>query len=184
MSNQHPGAVIRVHLFFRYLFFTLLVMLALNWIGSPLTTQQAPYGIISYEFARTPQQANAIISSWDSPVMLRAAFSLGLDYLFMPLYAITISQACRWASSVLVKRRWPLSSAGEWLAGGMWLAAGLDATENIALTAFLFGAQQSFWPVIAYVCASIKFLLIFLGLVYLLLGLVVRLVVAAPVESA
>lgn len=184
MSIQHPGAVIRAHPFLRYLFFTLLVMLALNWIGSPLATEQAPYGIISYEFARTPQQANTIITSWDTQVRLRAAFSLGLDYLFMPLYAITISQACRWARLALAKKRWPLSSAGEWLAGGMWLAAGLDATENIALTAFLFGAQQSFWPLIAYLCASIKFLLIFLGLVYTFLGLAVRLVVVAPVESA
>lgn len=173
----------RKSLFFTYLVFTLAVMAALMWVGSPLTTEQAPYGIISYEFARTPETASRIISSWSSQARLSAAFSLGLDYLFMPLYAITIAEACRWASMMLARQGWPLSSLGSWLAGGLWLAASLDAIENFSLTALLFGSEQLFWPLLAFLSAFVKFLLIFIGMVYSFFGLVVRVVIRKPVDA-
>jgi hypothetical protein len=107
-----------------------------------------------------------------------------LDYLFMPLYAFTISLACRWAGGVLARQRLPLSSSADWLAGGLWLAAGLDALENLALTALLFGSQQSFLPLIAFLSACVKFTLIFIGLVYAFFGLVIRLVMKMPANIA
>ncbi len=159
---------------------TLAVMAAMSRVSAPLTTAQAPFGIISYEFSGTIDRARTILESWSHAVKLRAAFSLGLDYLFMPLYAATIGLACRWASEVLSRRRWPFEFLGGWLAGGLWLAAGLDAVENIALTALLFGAFDPFWPITAYICAAVKFGLVFLGMVYAFLGLIVRLVVKPP----
>jgi hypothetical protein len=183
MSNHQQLRGTGMRRFSLYLVFTVVVMVALNWVSAPLTTDQARSGIISYEFARTPEQAAKVLSSWSPQVKLRAAFSLGLDYLFMPLYAITIGLACRMASGVLSSRRWPLAFFGGWLAGGLWLAAGLDAIENIALTALMFGSQERFWPMMAFLCASIKFFLIFSGLVYTFLGLAVRLIIKEPVDS-
>jgi hypothetical protein len=48
-----------------------------------LVTSQAPGGIISFELAKTPAKSTSIMNSWDSTQKLIAAFSLGLDYLFI-----------------------------------------------------------------------------------------------------
>jgi hypothetical protein len=40
-----------------------------------------------------------MVASWDQSAQLHAAFSLGLDYLYLPLYAVTIALACVWAAA-------------------------------------------------------------------------------------
>ena len=162
---------------------TLAVMAILNLVSTPLTTQAAPLGIISYELAGSVARAQSILDSWDGPAQLHAAFALGFDYVFMLVYSTTIGLACMMAAGVLRSRHWPLAGIGAGLAWGQWLAAGFDVVENIALTAMLFGAVVSPWPQIAYTCAIIKFGLIFLGLVYSFYGGVVRLFIRkAPVS--
>jgi hypothetical protein len=161
--------------FIPMLVITLAVMVILNMVSTPLTTQAAPLGIISYELAGTVTKVQGILDSWDSVTQLHAAFALGFDYVFMLAYSTTIGLACVMASGVLSSRRWPLATAGAALAWGQWLAAGFDAVENIALIAMLFGAVASPWPQVAYWCAVFKFSLIFLGLVYAFYGGVVRL---------
>jgi hypothetical protein len=169
-SNLTPQE--RKRLFWFFLASALVLMFLLNLAGAPLTTPQAPYGIVSYELAGSVAQAQAMLDSWDHTTQLRAAFSLGLDYLFMPAYAGAISLACLWAAAVLRQRAWPLVALGAPLAWGQWLAALLDAIENLGLTVILFGAPVSPWPELAFWCAALKFILIFIGLVYALLGLI------------
>lgn len=154
---------------------TLAIMIALNLVSAPLTTQAAPLGIISFELARSIPEAQFILDSWDSLTQLHAAFALGFDYLFMVAYSTTIGLACVIAAGALRSRRWPLAAVGAGLAWAQWLAAGFDALENIALTAMMFGAVANPWPQVAYWCAVTKFALIFLGLAYALFGGVVRL---------
>ena len=140
-----------------------------------LAAKAAPLGIISYELAGTVEEAQAILDSWDSSAQLHAAFALGFDYVFMLAYSTTIGLACVMAAGALRSRDWPLAGVGAGLAWGQWLAASLDAVENIALTAMLFGAVASPWPQVAYWCALVKFALVFLGLVYAFYGGVVGL---------
>jgi len=161
--------------FIPLLVITLVVMALLNMVSTPLTTQAAPLGIISYELAGNVAKAQSILDSWDSLTQIHAGFALGFDYVFMLAYSATIGLACVMAAGVLGSRHWPLAAAGAVLAWGQWLAAGCDAVENIALTAMLFGDVVSPWPQVAYWCAVIKFALIFLGLVYAFYGGVVRL---------
>ena len=161
--------------FIPLLLVTLVVMVILNLVSTPLTTEAAPLGIVSYELAGSVAQAQRILDSWDVPAQIQAAFALGFDYVFMLAYATAIGLACVMAAGVLRSRRWPLAAAGAALAWGQWLAAGFDAVENIALTTMLFGAVASPWPQVAYWCAIIKFALVFLGLVYAFYGGVVRL---------
>jgi len=77
---------------------------------------------------------------------------------------------------VIRSRSWPLASLGVVLAWGQWLAAILDAVENLGLTLILFASVVSPWPEIARWCATLKFALILLGLVYALYGLAVAIV--------
>ena len=163
--------------FWPLLLLTLLVMAILELVNSPLITTAAPQGIVSFELAGTPAGTENILASWDPNAQVHAGFSLGLDYLFMILYAATISLACLWAMDILHERDWPLAKAGSWIAWGIWLAAILDAIENIALVMIFFGSQSPFLPLVARACAVSKFGLIFIGLVFVLYGLAVRAVI-------
>jgi len=166
----------RKRVFWFLIISTLLIMFVMNLIGAPLLTEAAPSGIISYEFAGTISKTEEILASWDQNALLHAAFSLGLDYLFMVFYASAISFVCLWTSEVVLERKWPLAFLGIPLAWGLWLAALLDAIENLGLTLNLFGPVVSPWPEIARWCATFKFIFIFLGLVYSFYGLVVGLI--------
>ena len=166
----------RKGLFWSSLAATILLMLVMNLVGAPLVTDPAPYGIVSFELAGNPAQAGAILDSWNQEDRLHAAFSLGLDYLFMVVYSTSIGLACLWTRDVLHKRGWPLARFGAPLAWGQWAAASLDALENVALTVVLLASLGSPWPELAKWCALIKFLLIFLGLIYAFYGLIVFLI--------
>lgn len=145
----------------------LALMAILNWVGAPLNSGPANLGIVSFELARTTEASNAILSAWDANARLHAAFSLGLDYLFMVAYAAAISVACLKSGRLLAERRWPLSVLSGPLAVAAWVAAAFDAVENVALTVILFNqAAVTPWPFVAWLCATLKFTLIFIGLVY------------------
>jgi hypothetical protein len=167
----------RPKVFWPLLVITLFLLVLLNLEGKPMVTQAAPLGIVSYELAGSVSRAQQILASWDQQAQLSAAFSLGLDYVFMLAYSAAIGLACIWTADALHRRNWPLAWVGAPLAWGVWLAAAFDATENIALVVVLFGTVQAPWPEVARWCAIFKFSLIFLGLVYAFFGLVVSLVV-------
>lgn len=136
-------------------------------IGAPLVTPAAPAGILSYEFAGTLAKAQAILASWDARAQLYAAFSLGLDFLYPPVYAAAIGLALATAVAHLPHL---LSQPARWLAKGIWLTIALDYAENIALTQLLFGATNPFWPPLAWVCAALKFAILLPALALALLG--------------
>jgi hypothetical protein len=155
---------------------TLLLLIVFGITGAPLTTGAAPYGVVSLELAGTVENMYQILTSWDVNMQLRAAFGLGLDYLFMVAYACTIAFGCGMAAQVLQRSCWPLAGWGNWLAWGVILAALLDVIENIALSVILFGTVVPPWPEIARGCAIPKFTLIFMGIVFVIYGGVVALV--------
>jgi len=155
---------------------TLLLILIFEITGGPMTTEAAPYGVVSFELAGSVENMQQILTSWDAPVQLRAAFGLGLDYFFMVAYASTIAFGCGLAAQVLLRSGWPLAVFGNILAWGVILGALLDVFENVALTMIIFGKVASPWPEIARWCAIPKFALIFMGIVFVIYGGVVALV--------
>jgi hypothetical protein len=158
------------------LFGLVILLIAVFGIsGTPMNTVAAPYGVVSFELAGNVPRASEILASWNSDARERAAFGLGLDFLFIPVYAVTIALGCGLSAASLQRRGWPLSSLGNYLAWGVFLAGLLDIIENIALIVVLFGRVVLPWPQIAAVCAICKFTLLFLGLVYTLFGAVVTL---------
>ncbi|HEX7973273.1 MAG TPA: hypothetical protein VF498_02610 [Anaerolineales bacterium] len=175
----------RGRVFWPLLAATLALMVLLNWEGGPLVTSPAPYGIVSFELAGSVDRSQAILDSWDANAQLHAAFSLGVDYLFMVLYSAAIGLACIWSADRLHRLGWPLASLGAWLAWGLWLAALFDAVENVALLSNLFNGVIYPWPIIAYICALFKFGLILLGMVYTFFALAAHLASRLqPVPSA
>jgi len=140
---------------------TVAVMLALDAIGRPLVTEVAPLGIVSFEFAGDVATATRMLEGWGEAGRVRAGLSLGLDYLFLVLYASAIGLGC-----LLVAR-----AMGPALAWGQIGAALLDAVENFALIRLLLGSDNAVWPTLAWGCAAVKFALVGAGLAAVLLGL-------------
>lgn len=146
---------------------TLLIFSLFYFLDIPLKTKASPLGVVSFELSGSLEKSEQIISSWNFDARLFAAFGLGFDFLFMVVYASTISLACLLTYE---KHKGWFSLLGIWLGWGMVLAAIADAIENTALWNLLIGNIASIWPVLAAWCATIKFALILLGIIYSITG--------------
>ena len=121
--------------------------------------------IIGNDFAHhacvgSMENSIAILDSWDQNAQKLAAFSLGIDFLFLISYSTTIALACIWAADVLMGRSALLGALGLLLAWGQWFAAFLDAIENSMLMIILLNASMPLVPETAKWCAVAKFSLV------------------------
>ena len=176
----------RKRIFLGFLAGTLILFSIFRVLDEPLRTSVAPSGIVSFEYSGTPFQAQAIIDSWHEMAYLLssvkgeslsgfvsraysfAVFGLGLDYLFMPIYATALALGVLLAAGR--HERW-FALLGAWLGWGAYTAALFDAAENYALARMLLINQVwSPYPEIALICAMIKFVLLGSGLAYAFVG--------------
>jgi hypothetical protein len=132
--------------------------------------------IVDFELAGTVAAANGILNAWDGLAKMQAAFNLGIDYLYMPVYSTTIALACIWAATVLDRKVW--QGMGVALAWGLWLAAIFDAVENYALVTVLYLGAAAPYPMVARFCATCKFGLILLGLAYCVIAAIIWIAIA------
>jgi hypothetical protein len=172
----HPLAFVpnekRKTVFYVALAATLIVMAVFRFVlDPPLQTEAAPQGIISFELAGTQAKADEIIASWDATAQLYAAFGLGFDFLFMPVYATAIALGI-----LLAAGRHPgrFASVGAWVGWGAFAAALFDAAENVCLWNLLLGNSGANYAGLAALYATVKFGLILLGVGYALIGWVWR----------
>lgn len=168
----HPLAALssdkRRRVFVPLLSATLVITFLFRFIGPAQPT------IVDFELAGSVAKADQIITAWSATDHIRAGFSLGFDYLYMPVYSTTIALACIMAVGVLKRKAW--HTIGLWLAWGLWVAALSDALENLALFTELLGNNVAPWPQVAQICATIKFGLILAGLLYVIVGVIGKLV--------
>ena len=149
------------------------VIAGLQIIGIQLITEEVPGGIIDYEFAGSLKESNRIHKSWGEEGMLNAAISLGLDYLFLVLYALALSLA-----SIIVSKGLTGSlfgSVGKLMVILACVAGLLDAIENFALIRILRGYGTDELAILAEWCAKPKFALVALVLVYIIFGYLISL---------
>ncbi len=172
---RHPLEFVPLHLrkpmFYFFFIFTLVIFGVFRQLDQPLQTTAAPNGIVSFELARTFDNSQAMINSWDSNARLFAAFGLGLDYLFMPIYALALSLGLLLAGRG--KANWYLTLTA-WLGWGAFAAALFDMLENYALWRALIGSMDSIFPRVATWCATIKFTLLIVGILAALLRKIIR----------
>ncbi len=165
-SVNHPLAFLpsnlRKPLFITFLISTIILSIVMQVMDKPLNL---PRGIISFEFASTSQNASRIVNSWTEQARIHAAFSLGIDFLYMPVYSLALGLGILLAAGKHSGKMKFLSALAGWAAAGAPL---FDAVENFALWRILTGEAQSAYPGIAAICASIKFGLIILGATYAL----------------
>ena len=78
----------RARVFVLLLIATLVITFLFRIIGPAQPT------IVDFELAGSVPKAQAIIAAWNENDRIRAGFSLGFDYLYMPVYSTTIALAC------------------------------------------------------------------------------------------
>lgn len=159
-SNRKP-------LFLSLLALTLGLFAVFRTLNAPLLSDAAPAGVVSFELAGTPAAAQSILDSWDARAREFAAFGLGLDYLFMLAYGLSLALATLLAAGRHGGWMRPLGAAAGW---GASAAALLDAIENAALWQVLQGEVTPAWTGTAALCASIKFALILFAFAFALLA--------------
>ena len=168
---KHPledvSSTSRKPLFWAFLAGTVVLFAVFRVLNAPLVTAAAPGGIVTFELAGNVKKAADILLSWDERADLFAAFGLGLDYLFMPFYALALGFGTLLAAG---RHTGWLKSLGVWAGWGALVAALFDAVENFALWQILSGTLAQPWPELAAFCAQVKFGLLLLGLVYALVG--------------
>jgi len=159
------------NLFWISLAFTLVLFASINQIDQYLQNEIAPDGIVSFELAKTLEQSTSILNSWDAEAKIYAALSLGIDYLFMVAYGSFFVLAVLLLAEKL--QNGFLKKTAKIMAFVILLAALLDGIENFGLIQLLIDDPTQLMASLAFYCASIKFGLLGIGVVYLLAGLIV-----------
>lgn len=114
-----------------------------------------PCGIIDFELCAFRGSCDTMLAAYRSAELL-VGLSIGLDYLFLLLYAATLGAALVFTAA---RRSAGTQRAARWLAWGATLAAGLDAVENVALYHMIAsGTAAAQW--LAGITAAIKFALV------------------------
>ncbi len=179
MKYKHPYGWLsktgQKRAFIALLILTLAVMAALRSFDTYLQTDAAPNGIVSYEFAGTLPAAQRMIKSWEDKGQIYAGLSLGIDYLFLIVYAGTIGLGCVLLGEKLSEKFVFGEIIGAALAWGLIIAALLDALENYALIKILLGSTNESWLTIAKFSAAPKFAIVGFGLIYLIIGTMLKL---------
>ncbi|WP_348248259.1 hypothetical protein [Leptolyngbya sp. GB1-A1] len=181
---QHPFQVIPLNLSNLLLllltFLTVLFMVLLDKLGKPLKqSPRSPMGIVSLEFAARPADAMQMIQSWGNAIR-NAKQIFWLDFPFLVLYSTALSLGCIWATRASSNPDW--INAGVVLAWNQGLAGLFDIVENLAMSSFLFRNIQGLevrsmdrlLTLTTVVSAKVKFSLIFLGLLYIVIAVGLR----------
>jgi hypothetical protein len=153
---------------------TLVFDIVLVVIDQRLKATGGP-SILGLEFAGSGQRAVEIMAEWGDHGRYLARLSLWIDFGFMVSYGTFFTLAAL-ATRDFARERGlralaVVAIAAPFFAGA---AALFDAAENIAWLLVLGGHGGSFAPPFATTCASLKFLLIALAIVYALWGLFSR----------
>jgi len=155
-------------LFFISLAVTLPVIVTLLTLNRPLQNETAPQGVVSLEMARTVDQQNRILNSWNEPARLRLAFSIGLDFFCVVVFTSSLVLACIWLADASHRHGASSSNLGLALAWALGIMGVLWILQNTLLAAALFGHATALTARITFGCALLKFAVMMLGLAYML----------------
>lgn len=125
-------------------------------------TKQAPFGALSVQMAFTTERLEEILQSWTAQQLNMFLFQLGVDNLFILLYSTALAVGCV---------HWGGGDVKYDFAAMQYMAAVFDLSEGVLVLPFLLANdKRGEFILLASICAVIKFVLIALGIAYILLG--------------
>lgn len=145
----------------------MVMIFVMQWQGNALKMPTSEYGIIDLEFANTPVLLQTILSGWDLSV---AKMNIWLDFVFIVTYVLFLSIAAEMTAGKWARKSW-LAETGIFMAKIAWLAGVLDIAENLLMLKTIAGNYDTMSLRLTLICASAKFALVGLILLYLLVCL-------------
>jgi hypothetical protein len=131
---------------------TVVLLVAITWLGLPLRTTAAPLGIVSLQFAPGVDAATAILSSWSAVPPARLRWAHGLDLILPFAYATALLRAARGAAAAAAVRRGAVLTVTALAV----LAAAADQVENVAMAVTMLGAPGRTTVRVTLVAAVVK----------------------------
>lgn len=146
---------------------SLVPFAVMGWLDAGVKAA-AKYGVLDAQFAGTPQKMGEILGAWTAAgVMPTIGFSLGLDYLFMPLFGAAFFFAGLVAAEAYPKQR----GLFRLLAWAGPVAALLDALENAIHAGMVMGMTGPDAVAIQHPATLAKWALVAVGLVVSIVAL-------------
>ncbi len=122
--------------------------------------------IVQYEMAKTPDTAASLIRLWtQNGKMDKVLKSIYIDYIFIVIYCLAISTACRFISSLT--KNSILRKAGIFFSYFIFAAGLFDVIENIAMLKSLEQAVTNYNVNLAYKMAISKFSIILITIFFI-----------------
>jgi len=140
-----------------------------NHYNAQLETDQAPLKIVSLELAWTKEQAHLVVDSWNEQMHDAALGGIYADYFFIVCYTVFLVLGA-WYSARIPQHLKETKA----LAVALVFAGLCDVVENIFRTQYLAGNEVPVWSF--SLPASIKFLIIVVGIGLIVWNIVARLV--------
>lgn len=159
----------------------IITIVVMRIFDAPLKNEVCTNGIISFELAKDLSESVKIIESWDVSAKLNAGLSLGFDFLFLLVYSSFIALLVFRANERLWQNK-AFYAFGKLLIVFIFMAALFDGIENVALVKLLLGDYRQVWSSVAYYFATIKFVIIFICIAYLIINWSLLLVMSGRKE--
>jgi hypothetical protein len=132
-------------------------------------------GIIAFEFAGSEERAAEILADWGEDGIDAAKASLWLDFAYIAAYGSFLVLAAWATRDLALSRGWHRMAAFGTAVIPFAAAAGaFDAIEDVGLLLAVDRRGGDLAPRLAQICASLKFALLAVTIVYLLAGLLLR----------
>jgi hypothetical protein len=132
-------------------------------------------GIVGFEFAGSEERAAEILDDWGEEGQDAARASLWIDFAYILAYGAFLTLAAIATRELALRRGWRrLAAAGLAAIPSAAAAASFDAIEDVGLLLALDRHGGDLAPLLAAVCAGLKFALLAFVIAYLLAGVLTR----------
>ncbi|MHA2394044.1 MAG: hypothetical protein ACXAEX_19085 [Promethearchaeota archaeon] len=150
----------------------LLVLLVEIFVFIPIEAEVSTYGILDYEFAWTLDNVLAIFSAWGANGLNLQVIAIYWDFLFIVGY---VSLAFGLIILAYRSSGEQIQLIGTYITITPILTGIFDVIENAFLISMAtnLGSILDFYPVMASLSASIKFGLLFVGIIYFAVALII-----------
>lgn len=138
---------------------TLLLLLAITVLGLPLRTTEAPFGLVSLQFATSPEMAERMLHAWAVVPRPRLLLTHGLDLVLPVAYAVTLGLAARRTEAIAHEAR----KASRITVGAVVAAALVDQVENVAMGLTILVGPSWGSVLVTLAAATAKWTLLFVA---------------------
>jgi len=134
--------------------------------GGAVDAPKATVPTIKYEFANTPEKWAALATVSGTAGLDALRRQTYLDMLFALSYSTAIAVGAIGIARGAQHRA--VVTCAPWVAWGAWVAGGLDVVENGGMLINISDPVSSFLLQLTLVCATVKFALVAVGVLFVL----------------